>query len=189
MICFVCFCVCLRHSYCGFYSQTRLTENGLKVVTCCQRDVPFNRYLLRQLGLWDILQPAQGSLSNYLLNIAKRGTIFFLILKTKSASSTLRTVAVNLVLFSNAFRLFVVDFFKTSSLQIFISHSWQPLRELEIPNLFLTLQKKIWKKKKICLFLLANPVKTLLSLAHVIAANYGLWIQAFRIYATKRIGE
>ena len=52
MICFVCFCVCLRHrGYCGFYSQTRLTENGLKVVTCCQREVPFNRYLLRQLRL------------------------------------------------------------------------------------------------------------------------------------------
>ena len=66
MICFVCFCVCLRHSYCGFYSQTRLTKNGLKVVTCCQREVPFNRYLLRQLGLSDILQPAEGGFGNYL---------------------------------------------------------------------------------------------------------------------------
>lgn len=78
MICFVCFCVCLRHSYCGFYSQTRLTENGSKVMTCCQREVPFNRYLLRQLGLSDILQPAEGGFGNYLLNIAgSNGVLFF----------------------------------------------------------------------------------------------------------------
>ena len=77
MICFVCFCVCLRHSYCGFYSQTRLTENGLKVVTCCQREVPFNRYLLRQLGLSDILQPAEGGFGNYLLNIAGSNVVLF----------------------------------------------------------------------------------------------------------------
>ena len=55
-----------------------LTENGLKVVTCCQREVPFNRYLLRQLGLSDILQPAEGGFGNYLLNIAgSNGVLFF----------------------------------------------------------------------------------------------------------------
>ena len=78
MICFVCFCACLRHSYCGYFSQTRIIENGLKVVTCCQREVPFNRYLLRQLGLSDILQPAEGGFGNYLLNIAgSNGVLFF----------------------------------------------------------------------------------------------------------------